>query len=132
MTGFSKETFFGGSSSVAPQLNGTVGLVGQSVHGRLGLLNVPLYQMAASSAGYDGKDAPLNVNRYGNKDFHTGRDGYSPAAGVGTLDVADFADAIKKACGLSRRLPAGRGASGIANEQMGGVGRPLVLNGDGD
>ena len=95
-TGFSKESGYGGTSFVAPQLNGVVGLLGQYVHGRLGLLNVPLYELATSPGGYDGKDAPLNVIKYGNNDFYTGRDGYSPAAGVGTLDVAHFADAIKK------------------------------------
>jgi kumamolisin len=95
-TGFSEATFYGGTSFVAPQLNGVVGLIGQYVHGRLGLLNVPLYELAKTSAGYAGKESPLNVIQYGNNGFYTGRDGYSPAAGVSTLDVAHFADALKK------------------------------------
>lgn len=96
-TGFSEATFWGGTSFVAPQLNGVVALLGQFVHGRVGLLNVPLYQLVQSGGAYGGKSAPLNVIKYGNNDFYYGRDGYSPAAGVGTLDVANFAEAIKAA-----------------------------------
>lgn len=96
-TGFSEATFWGGTSFVAPQLNGVVALLGQFVHGRLGLLNVPLYELLQSGGAYSGKSAPLNVIKYGNNDFYYGRDGYSPAAGVGTLDVANFAEAIKAA-----------------------------------
>jgi hypothetical protein len=31
----------------------------------------------------------------GNNDYYDGRDGYSPAVGVGTLDVSNFAEALK-------------------------------------
>ncbi len=96
-TGFSEATFWGGTSFVAPQLNGVVALLGQFVHGRLGLLNVPLYQLVQSGAAYGGKHAPINVIKYGNNDFYYGRDGYSPAVGVGTLDVGNFAEAVKAA-----------------------------------
>jgi kumamolisin len=96
-SGFGLDTFYGGTSFVAPQLNGVVGLIGEYVHGRVGLLNIPLYALAQQSGAYTGKDAPFNVIKYGNNDFYTGRDGYSPAVGIGTLDVANFAEAIKKA-----------------------------------
>jgi kumamolisin len=96
-TGFSAATFYGGTSFVAPQLNGVVGLIGQYLHGRVGLLNVPMYELARQSDAYAGKHAPFNVIKYGNNDFYKGRDGYSPAAGIGTLDVANFADALKGA-----------------------------------
>ena len=95
-TGFSIGTFWGGTSFVAPQLNGVVALLGQFVHGRLGLLNIPLYELAAKG-GYEGKAAPFNAIKYGNNDFYTGSDGYNPAVGIGTLDVANFAEALKKA-----------------------------------
>lgn len=95
-TGYAEETFWGGTSFVAPQLNGVVALLGQFVHGRVGLLNVPLYDLVRSG-GYSGKAAPLNVISTGNNDFYYGRDGYSPAVGAGTLDVANFAEAIKAA-----------------------------------
>jgi subtilase family serine protease len=95
-SGFGLDTFYGGTSFVAPQLNGVVGLITEYVHGRVGLLNIPLYELAHQSGAYTGKHAPFNVIKYGNNDFYTGRDGYSPAVGIGTLDVANFADAIKK------------------------------------
>jgi subtilase family serine protease len=95
-SGFGMDTFYGGTSFVAPQLNGVVGLIAQYVHGRVGLLNIPLYQFVREPGAYTGKNAPFNVIKYGNNDFYTGRDGYSPAVGIGTLDVANFAEAIKK------------------------------------
>src|SRR5208283_865685 len=88
VSGFGKTTFWGGTSFVGPQLNGVVGLIGEYVHSRLGLLNVPLYELAKTSGAYTGNGAPFNVVQYGNNDFYYGRDGYSPAAGIGTLDVA--------------------------------------------
>jgi kumamolisin len=95
-TGFGLDTFYGGTSFVGPQLNGVVGLIGQYVGRRVGLLNVPMYEMAKASGAYAGKGAPFNVIKYGNNDFYVGRDGYSPAAGIGTLNVTDFAEALKK------------------------------------
>jgi hypothetical protein len=43
VTGSGEETFWGGTSFVAPQLNGVTALYGQYLHGRLGLLNPLLY-----------------------------------------------------------------------------------------
>jgi kumamolisin len=95
-SGYGEDTFAGGTSFVAPQLNGVIGLIGEYVHGRVGLLNIPLYELAHASGAYAEKDAPFNVIKFGNNDFYVGRDGYSPAAGIGTLDVANFAEALKK------------------------------------
>jgi hypothetical protein len=53
--------------------------------------------MAQESNAYANRGAPFNVIKYGNNDFYVGRDGYSPAAGIGTLDVANFADSLKRA-----------------------------------
>ncbi|HEY9064670.1 MAG TPA: S53 family serine peptidase [Burkholderiaceae bacterium] len=92
--GFSVYDFYGGTSFVAPQLNGIAALVGQRVRGRLGLLNVPLYAMAATPLGYTGAHAPLRDIKDGNNWFYTGKTGYEPGAGVGTLDVANFARAM--------------------------------------
>ncbi len=97
VSGFTEETFIGGTSFVAPQLNGVVGLIGQYVGGRLGLLNIPLYQLARQASGYQGKGAAFNAIKYGNNDYYRGRDGYSPAAGIGTLNVANFAEMLKRA-----------------------------------
>jgi subtilase family serine protease len=95
-TGFSEQTFYGGTSFVGPQLNGVMGLIGEYVRGRIGLLNVPMYDLAKRSGAYTGEGAPFNVIKYGNNDFYYGRDGYSAAVGIGTLDVANFAEALKK------------------------------------
>ncbi|MGA2549739.1 MAG: S53 family peptidase [Burkholderiaceae bacterium] len=85
----------GGTSFVAPQLNGVTALLGQYLHGRVGLLNFPLYDLARSGGAYWGKFAPYNVIKYGNNDFYTGRDGFSPAVGIGTMNVSNFAEALK-------------------------------------
>jgi kumamolisin len=92
--GFIVETFIGGTSFVAPQLNGIAALLGQRVKGRLGLLNVPLYLMAATPLGYVGPGAPLHDIKTGNNWFYSGHAGYDQGSGVGTLDVANFARAL--------------------------------------
>ncbi len=93
--GFGILSYYGGTSFVAPQLNGMTALLGQYLHGRLGLLNVPLYELAAGHSPYSGKTAPFNVIKDGNNDFYTGRNGYSPAAGIGTINVYNLAEALK-------------------------------------
>jgi len=86
VTGYSEQPFWGGTSFVAPQLNGVSALYGQ-LHGRMGLLNPLLY-----SAQNQKRGAPLNPIAYGDNWFYSGRNGYSPAVGLGTLDVANFAE----------------------------------------
>jgi subtilase family serine protease len=95
-TGFAIDSFYGGTSFIGPQLNGVVGLIGQYAHSRIGLLNVPLYELANEPGAYSGKAAPFNVIEYGNNDFYLGRDGYSPAVGIGTPDVSNLAETLKK------------------------------------
>jgi kumamolisin len=86
----------GGTSFVAPQLNGVTALLSQSLHGaRLGLLNYPLYALALSGQAYKGSHAPLHVITDGDNWFYKGRNGYSPAAGLGTMDVANFAQFLR-------------------------------------
>jgi subtilase family serine protease len=82
---------YGGTSFVAPQLNGVTQLLAQNAGGRLGLLNGALYSVAKTATGYSGKGAPLRAIKSGNNDFYVGKKGYTPAAGVGTLNVANFA-----------------------------------------
>jgi kumamolisin len=86
----------GGTSFVAPQLNGVTALLSQSLHGsRLGLLNYPLYALALTGQAYKGPHAPLHVITDGDNWFYKGRNGYSPAAGLGTMDVANFAQFLR-------------------------------------
>ena len=89
VTGYSEQTFWGGTSFVAPQLNGVAALYGQYTHGRLGLLNPLLYL-----AQYDKQADALHTIAYGDNWVWSGRNGYSPAAGLGTLDVAKFAEYV--------------------------------------
>jgi len=84
----------GGTSFVAPQLNGVSALLGQCLHVRMGLINFPLYQLGLTGQGYRGPHAPFHAIRYGDNWFHHGTKGYNPAAGLGTLDVANFAQAF--------------------------------------
>lgn len=85
--GFEVLTFFGGTSFVAPQLNGVSALLVQSAGHRLGLLNPLLYALAHTGKGRN----PINVISAGDNWFYSGRDGYSPAAGLGEIDVAKLA-----------------------------------------
>jgi kumamolisin len=90
VNGFGELTYYGGTSFVAPQLNGVTALLNQSAHSRIGLLNIPLY-LAAALHGYSGKNPPLTAITDGNNDFYTGSNGYNPGAGLGILNVANFA-----------------------------------------
>lgn len=88
-------SFIGGTSFVGPQLNGVTALLGQDLHSRLGLLNFPLYDLVLSGQAYHGSNAPLNAISKGDNWFYFGRNGYSPAAGLGTLNVAKLAQALR-------------------------------------
>jgi len=84
---------FGGTSFVAPQLNGVTALLAQSVGGRIGLLNPLLYrfknQFGSSAA------SPLRDIAAGDNWFYSGAPGYNPGAGLGVLNVANLAAAIQ-------------------------------------
>ena len=80
----------------APQLNGVSALLGQYLHSRrLGLLNFPLYGRAIRSVGYKVPGSPLHAIAYGDNWFYHGSNGYNPGAGLGTLDVANFANFLR-------------------------------------
>jgi subtilase family serine protease len=79
--------FYGGTSFVAPQLNGITALLSQSAGGRLGLLNPMLYRAKAHSGAF--RDITAGDNW-----FYQGVAGYDPGAGLGVLDVANLANAI--------------------------------------
>jgi len=96
VTGFSVQTYWGGTSFVAPQLNGVSALLGEYLGGtRLGLLNFPLYGLALSGQAYSGPNAPLRAIRYGDNWFYHGTDGYNPAVGLGTMEVWNFAKYLR-------------------------------------
>jgi subtilase family serine protease len=89
--------YYGGTSFVAPQLNGVSALLIEDLKGkRLGLLNYPLYSMAFNGQAYAGPNPPMHAIKYGNNEFYLGTNGYNPGVGLGTLDVANFAAALSK------------------------------------
>jgi hypothetical protein len=69
----------------------TRALLGQYLHGRIGLLNYPLYDLALRGQAY-GPGAPLHAIAYGDNWFYYGSNGYNLGVGLGTLDVANFAN----------------------------------------
>ena len=93
-SGFGITNYYGGTSFVAPQLNGITALLAQRVKGRIGLLNVPLYALAATPFAYGNPYAPLRDIESGNNWFYKGRAGYDQGSGVGTLDVNNLAQAL--------------------------------------
>jgi subtilase family serine protease len=93
---------WGGTSFVAPQLNGLSALLGQKAGGRLGLLNYPLYALAKGGVGYaHPKTAPLVDIAAGDNWYYQGVPGYDQGSGVGTLNVWNFSNALAGA-GSSR------------------------------
>jgi kumamolisin len=94
-SGFGVDTLYGGTSFVGPQLNGVSALLGQDFNQRLGFLNTALYGLVQSGQAYSGPDAPLRAIAYGDNWFYQGSNGYNPGAGLGVMDVANFAKALK-------------------------------------
>jgi subtilase family serine protease len=94
VNGFGVLSFIGGTSFVAPQLNGVAALLDQYVGKRVGFLNPTLYGLLNGKA-YNGKSAPLNNVSFGDNWFYNGTKGYNLGSGLGTLDVFNFAQYLK-------------------------------------
>jgi len=93
--GFGVTGGHGGTSFVAPQLNGITALLSQRLNRRLGLLNVPLYRIAANPwLAYAGPHAALHDIASGDNWFYKAHPGYDQGTGVGTLNVANFAQTL--------------------------------------
>jgi kumamolisin len=92
--GFGKYLFNGGTSFVAPQLNGVAILLNQYLGGRVGLFNPWIYGLALTHQDYGGSHAPFQAIAYGNNWFYSGRNGYNPGAGLGVANVANLAAAL--------------------------------------
>jgi kumamolisin len=78
----------GGTSFVAPQLNGITALLKQSSHHRIGLWNPQIYAIQ-NFFGY-GRFSAFNSVRAGDNWFYNGAPHYTPGAGIGTLDVSNL------------------------------------------
>jgi subtilase family serine protease len=92
--GFAEIPGYGGTSFVAPQLNGVTALLGQDSNRRLGLLNPTVYGLALAGQAYIGRNPPFHAIAYGDNWFYHGSDGYNLGAGLGTMDVANFAQTL--------------------------------------
>jgi subtilase family serine protease len=95
VTGLSVISFYGGTSFVAPQLNGVTALLDQYVGKRVGFLNPVLYGLATSGKAYQGTGAPINAVAFGDNWFYGGTKGYNLGSGLGTLDVFNFAQYLR-------------------------------------
>jgi kumamolisin len=92
--GFEVLTFGGGTSFVSPQLNGVTALLAQNAGHRLGLLNFELYAFARLGLT-QGRHAVIKTISSGDNWFYKARDGYSPAAGLGTIDVFNLSQVTR-------------------------------------
>lgn len=81
-------TFEGGTSFVAPQLNGISALLTQSTGRRVGFWNPQVY-LLQNIFGY-GSWSPFNDIRAGDNWFYKGVPGYDQGAGIGTLNVTNL------------------------------------------
>lgn len=95
VNGFEIEQFIGGTSFVAPQLNGITALYDQGLGYRVGLLNNDLYNLVRLGVAYGGRNAPLRDITTGDNWFYTGERGYDQATGVGVPDVANLFRALE-------------------------------------
>jgi kumamolisin len=94
VSGFEIATY-GGTSFVAPQLNGVTSLFVDALHHRVGLLNPALYLIASSRDAYSGREAPLRDITTGNNWYWSAGPGYDQTTGVGVPDVANLLDALQ-------------------------------------
>ncbi len=109
------ETGYGGTSFVAPELNGITALIDQASGGRVGFLNPTLYALQ-NELGY-GRGSPFNAVTAGNNWFYHGTDGYNDGAGIGTINAARLALIYKFLSGTDRgdRDGGGFGGGGHGN-----------------
>ena len=86
---------YGGTSFVAPQLNGISALLSQANRQqRIGLWNPMLYSFL-QDYGYGGASPLVDITS-GDNWFYYGVPGYEPAAGLGVLDVTKLARAVRQ------------------------------------
>ena len=82
----------GGTSFVAPQLNGIFTLIAAGRNSRLGLLHPQLYG-AFKTYGY-GATSPFRAITAGTNLYYKSTNTFNPATGLGSLDVANLARAL--------------------------------------
>ncbi len=86
----------GGTSFVAPELNGVANLFVQALHQRIGLFNPPMYWIALLPQARQGRNAAFHDITKGNNWYWYARPGYDQATGLGVPDWANFFDYLSK------------------------------------
>jgi kumamolisin len=87
---------WGGTSFVAPQMNGVSALVRQRTGGRIGLWNAMLYRFAQEHRRTGGAVVDITA---GDNWYYDGIPGYEPGAGLGVIDANAFANAVAGSAG---------------------------------
>jgi len=85
----------GGTSFVAPQLNGIFSLITQQAGKRLGWLNPQLYA-AYRAKGY-GAGSPFRAIGAGTNLYYQGTSSYNPATGLGVLNIDNLSNVLAPA-----------------------------------
>ena len=81
---------WGGTSFVAPQLNGITALIDEAAGGRVGLLNPVIYPLQRLTQ-YWWRQKPFNDITAGDNWVYNGIQGYDDGSGIGTIDAASLA-----------------------------------------
>lgn len=85
----------GGTSISTPTMAGFAKLIGQLSGGRLGNMNIPLYQLAAAGQAANGfRDVTIGDNSSDGVPGFSAGPGYDQASGWGSLDLNTFAGAF--------------------------------------
>jgi kumamolisin len=84
-------TGYGGTSFVAPQLNGITTLIDEAAGGRVGLINPAIYALQQQWWSAYGRRGPFNDITRGDNWFYYGVPGYDDGSGIGTLNAANLA-----------------------------------------
>jgi kumamolisin len=82
----------GGTSFVAPQLNGILTLIASGLPGRVGQINPQLYA-AFKTQGY-AAGSPFKAITTGDNEYYKAAAHYNPASGLGSLDVSALATTL--------------------------------------
>jgi kumamolisin len=82
----------GGTSFVAPQLNGILTLISSGLPGRVGPINPQLYA-AFKTQGY-AAGSPFKAITVGDNGYFLAQGRYNPATGLGSLDVNALATTL--------------------------------------
>lgn len=82
----------GGTSFVAPQLNGMLTLIASGLPGRVGPINPQLYS-AFKAQGY-GAGSPFKAITSGDNEYYKSTATYNPGSGLGSLDVNALATTL--------------------------------------